>query len=72
MQIQVGFTHNQRQVNLTIDANADALADILERSASETTTLVDTSGRTLIVAPGQLAYIEVMPERTQKVGFGVG
>ena len=39
---------------------------------AEPLVLADTSGRQLIVAPGRLAYIETLPERTQKVGFGIG
>lgn len=75
MQINVGFTSAARQVSLTTDLTVDEITSLLTTHAgpdADPLVLTDTSGRTLVVAPGQLAYIEVLPERSQQVGFGVG
>ncbi|MBD3690176.1 DUF3107 family protein [Nanchangia anserum] len=75
MQIHVGTTGPGQQLNLTVDMTADELAQVAEANQGDSAraiTLREESGRSLIIAPRQLSYIEILPERTQKVGFGVG
>lgn len=75
MQINVGMTDTAQQISLSVDLSEAELTELVAthtRPEAGPLRLTDRSGRTLLVAPGRLAYIEILPERTQKVGFGVG
>ena len=77
MQIHVGFTNNSQQISLSVDLTEAQIVALVAThcgadAPNEPLVLADTCGRQLIVAPGRLAYIETLPERTQKVGFGIG
>lgn len=72
MQIQVGFRNNASEVTLEVDMSAEQLQELVTFSDTNTQTISDKSGRTLLIPPASLAYILINSQKPQKVGFGVG
>ena len=71
MEITIGIQHSQRELSVETDLPlAKIKSQVAEAFAGKDLELTDTKGRVVLVASTALAYVEVGPEETRRVGFG--
>ena len=72
MDVKIGVTDNGRELTVSSAAQPDeieaAVADALS-DAKGTLALVDDKGRRVIVPSARIAYVEIAPSDTRRVGF---
>ncbi len=75
MEVKVGVVDSSRELAIaspqTPDEVESLVADALAK-ADGRLALNDDKGRRFIVPSAKIAYVEIGPEETQRVGFGVG
>lgn len=71
MEVRIGVQQTAKEVVLNSDSTAEqVVASVSKAIASgELLTLVDSRGRTVLVPPDRIAYVEVGPESERRVGF---
>lgn len=72
MEVEFGFTHSDRPLNVHVDMDADSLTDLLNKAlASQSPATVTTSDKKVILINTQaLAYAMIGGEEKRSVGFG--
>lgn len=71
MEVTIGVQNHPRELTLEIDESADQVAEAVKKALSDgVLELTDSRGRRVVVPTATLAYVEVGPEETRRVGFG--
>lgn len=75
MEVKVGVVDSSRELTIvspqTPDEVESLVADALAKADGQLA-LTDDKGRRYIVPSARIAYVEIGPAETQRVGFGVG
>lgn len=75
MEVKIGIVESPRELVVSSDQTADevtALVDAALADAGGLLRLVDEKGRTYVVRAAHIAYVEIAPEDTRRVGFAIG
>ena len=71
MEITIGIQHSQREISVETDLPlAQIKAQVADALAGKNLELTDAKGRVVVVASSALAFVEIGPEETRRVGFG--
>jgi hypothetical protein len=73
MEITIGMRQVPKEITLNVDQKADEVRDTIAAAIAGNQpliTLTDKQGRTVIVPTAALAYVEVGPSSSRRVGFG--
>lgn len=73
MEVKVGIIHSQRDVVVETDAGADEVEQRVTEALANGTLLklTDTKGRSVLIPPATIAYVDLGNEHARPVGFGV-
>ena len=71
MEVRIGVQQTAKEVVLNSDSTAEKVVAAVSQAiaSGELLTLVDSRGRTVLVPPDRIAYVEVGPESERRVGF---
>ena len=72
MEVKIGVLHTSREVVVDSPLNGDevqALVDTALKSIDGQLTLTDEKGRKIIVPANLVAYVDIAPSDTRRVGF---
>jgi peptidyl-tRNA hydrolase len=71
MEVRIGVQQTAKEVVLNSDSTAEKVVAAVSKAiaSGELLTLVDSRGRTVLVPPDRIAYVEVGPESERRVGF---
>ena len=75
MDVKIGVTDTGRELVVSSHSNPDEIeAQIFEslKNPQGTLVLVDDKGRRVIVPTAKIAYVDIAPADTRRVGFGSG
>ncbi len=73
MDVTIGIAENGRQLTLTVDGKPEAIAQqVSEALGSTVLNLLDDKGRRVIVPTAKIAYVEIGPADSRRVGFTSG
>ena len=75
MEVKIGIAESARELVVSSDQSAEevsALVDAALGDADGLLRLVDEKGRTYVVRSAQIAYVEIAPEDSRRVGFAIG
>ncbi len=75
MDVKIGVTDTGRELVVSSHSNPDEIeAQISEslKNPQGTLVLVDDKGRRVIVPTAKIAYVDIAPADTRRVGFGSG
>ena len=75
MDVKIGVTDTGRELVASSHSNPDEIeAQISEslKNPQGTLVLVDEKGRRVIVPTSKIAYVEIAPADSRRVGFGSG
>ncbi|MDR1189657.1 MAG: DUF3107 domain-containing protein [Bifidobacteriaceae bacterium] len=73
MEITIGMRQVPKEITLNVDQKADEVRDNIAtaiQAGQPLITLTDKQGRTVLIPTTALAYVEVGPSSTRRVGFG--
>lgn len=72
MDVKIGITDNGREVTVSMNASPEEIEKQVSASlqSDKTLTLVDDKGRRVIVPSAKIAYVEIGPADSRRVGFG--
>ncbi len=72
MEVRIGVQHTGRELVLESAETPAAVAKKVAEAVKSGTLLdlVDEKGRRVVVPSDRLAYVEIAPAETRKVGFG--
>ncbi|GAB2866382.1 DUF3107 domain-containing protein [Lentzea nigeriaca] len=73
MEIRIGVADSPRELTVTSDltpAEVEAQVADAVSGKSAVLTLVDAKGGRFVVPAGRVAYVEIGPQDSRKVGFG--
>ncbi len=72
MEVKIGVSQLTREITVETETSAaevsDRVAQALEKD--QLFSITDVSGRTVLVPPAQIAYVELGSENQRRVGFG--
>ncbi|HEX7302454.1 DUF3107 domain-containing protein [Lentzea sp.] len=73
MEVRIGVADSPRELVVTVEANPSEVeaqvADAVSGKAS-VLSLVDVKGARFVVPAGRVAYVEIGPQDSRRVGFG--
>ncbi len=71
MEVRIGVQQTAKEVVLASDSTPEQVVQAVTAAlaSGELLTLVDTRGRTVLVPPDRIAYVEVGPGAERRVGF---
>ncbi len=75
MEVKIGIAESARELVVSSDQTPDevqALVDDALKDADGVLRLVDEKGRRYVVRSSQIAYVEIAPAATARVGFAIG
>ena len=75
MEVKIGIAESARELVVSSDQTPDevqALVDDALKDADGVLRLVDDKGRRYVVRSAQIAYVEIAPAVTARVGFAIG
>lgn len=75
MEVKIGVTESPRELVVTSNQSAEEVSSLVADSlqdAKGTLALTDDKGRKIIVPSARLAYVEITPTESRKMGFSVG
>ena len=75
MEVKIGIAESPRELVVSSDQTPDevqALVDDALKGEGGLLKLVDEKGRRYLVRASQIAYIEITPDETRRVGFAIG
>lgn len=75
MEVKVGVVDNPRELTIASPQTPDEVESLVADALAQTDgrlSLSDEKGRRYIVPTARIAYVEIGPEETTRVGFGVG
>jgi len=71
--VTIGIAENGRQLTLTVDDKPEAIEQrVAEALGSTVLSLLDDKGRRVIVPTAKIAYVEIGPADSRRVGFTSG
>jgi hypothetical protein len=72
VEIKVGVVDTPREITVESDETAEAITKAVSSSIDKGTllSLTDSRGRTVLVPSAKIAYVEIGPAASRKVGFG--
>ncbi len=72
MEIKIGVVDTPREITVESEEAADAVTKAVETAVEKGTllSLTDSRGRTILVPAAKIAYVEIGPAASRKVGFG--
>lgn len=72
MEVKIGVQHSAREISLETDRSPDDItADVRAALADGgVLSLEDDKGRRVLVPADRIAYVEVSPATSRRVGFG--
>lgn len=72
MEIKIGVVDTPREIALESDESAESVTKAIQTAVDKGTllSLTDSRGRTVIVPATKIAYVEIGPASSRKVGFG--
>ena len=71
MEITIGIADSSRQLTLSTEESPESIEkQVAEALAGESLRLTDDKGRRVIVPTAKIAYIEIGPADSRRVGFG--
>jgi hypothetical protein len=75
VEVKIGIAESARELVVSSDQTPDevqALVDDALKDADGVLRLVDDKGRRYVVRSAQIAYVEIAPAVTARVGFAIG
>ena len=72
VEITVGVVDTPREITVESDETAEAITKAVSSEIDKGTllSLTDSRGRTVLVPSAKIAYVEIGPAASRKVGFG--
>lgn len=74
MDVKIGITDNGRELSVNVPGTPEEIEKQVSASVDQgaVLTLIDDKGRRVIVPAAKIAYVEVGPADSRRVGFAVG
>jgi hypothetical protein len=74
VEVKIGIAESQRELVVSSDQSADEVAKLVDDAlvGGELLRLVDEKGRKYLVRSAQIAYVEIAPDESRRVGFAIG
>ncbi len=72
MEIKIGVVETPKEISVDSDESADTITKAVQTAIKDGTLLqlTDSRGRTFLVPSEKIAYVEIGPSSSRKVGFG--
>ena len=72
MEIKIGVSDSPREITVDSEDSPEAITKAVEKAIADggMLSLADDRGRTVLVPGAKIAYVELGPPATRKVGFG--
>ena len=72
MEVKIGVQDSPREITLDSDDAPEAVTAAVQAAlkSGELLSLTDDRGRTILVNPAKISYIEIGPTTSRRVGFG--
>ena len=72
VEIKVGVVDTPREITVESDETAEEITKAVSTAIDKGTllSLTDSRGRTVLVPSAKIAYVEIGPAASRKVGFG--
>lgn len=72
MEIKIGVVETPKEISVDSDETADAITKAVQTAIKDGALLqlTDSRGRTFLVPAEKIAYVEIGPSSSRKVGFG--
>lgn len=72
MEIKIGVVDTPKELSIDSEESAEAIAKAVQSAIKDGNllTLNDSRGRTFLVPAEKIAYVEIGPGTSRKVGFG--
>ena len=72
MEIKIGVVDTPKEISVESDESAEAISKAVQTAVKDGSmlTLTDSRGRTFMVPAAKIAYVEIGPGTSRKVGFG--
>lgn len=75
MEVKIGVTDSHRELVVSSSSTADEIEEQVADAIAESQgllKLVDDKGRRVVVPAAKIAYVEIDPADSRRVGFAVG
>ena len=75
MEVKIGVADSPRELVVASGQTPDEVAELVGTALADsasTLSLTDEKGRRYLVPAARIAYVEIAPSETRRVGFGVG
>lgn len=75
MEVKIGVADSPRELVVSSGQTNDEVSALVEGALSgdtSTLSLTDDKGRRYVVPAARIAYVEIAPAESRRVGFGVG
>lgn len=73
MDVTIGIAENGRQLTLNVDEKPETIEKLVEEALGSTVLrLLDDKGRRVIVPTAKIAFVEIGPADSRRVGFVKG
>lgn len=70
MDITIGIAENGRQLTVSVDQSPEAVESLVDAAlAGEMLRLTDDKGRRVLVPTAKIAFVEIGPADSRRVGF---
>lgn len=72
MEIKIGVSDSPREIAVDSEETQEAITKAVEKAIADggMLSLSDDRGRTVLVPAAKIAYVEIGPPASRKVGFG--
>jgi hypothetical protein len=72
VEIKIGVVDTPKELSIDSEESADAIAKAVQSAIKDGNllTLNDSRGRTFLIPAEKIAYVEIGPGTSRKVGFG--
>lgn len=72
MEIKIGVSDSPREIAVDSDETHESILKAVEKAINDggMLSLTDDRGRTVLIPAAKIAYVEIGPAATRKVGFG--
>ena len=75
MEVKIGVADSPRELVVSSGQTPDEVAELVDGAlggSTATLALTDEKGRRYLVPSARIAYVEIAPSESRRVGFGVG
>ncbi len=72
MEIKIGVSDSPREIALDSEETHESIQKAVEKAINDGAmlSLTDDRGRTILIPAAKIAYVEIGPSASRKVGFG--